>query len=598
MPEVIPGQVIRREGRIDDYESDDDRDSLGRRESGGSSYRTVQRYHVTPSRVEPIEDERTSDRFDGPSRPRSATELRPRSTIVEQYVEREPYSREYGREHSERTRTVVYERDREGHLDQPWERESSSRDVRGTDVRIEKRERRNEPYELERYQRETEYYDRPEPPQPIIIRQQPLEQKSTLRGLPQPQLEEDRQVVGREPRGEDEYYYKKRVKESRGLRQSDDEDVETSPMVGPLTIAAYHERGDNRGGRIVRRLDSFGQSHYMNEDYSDGSDVVVRRKIIKESNRRRIPYHEQYLAEGALAGAGVATLLANHRQVGGKEPRQPVAGGAALGATGAEVVTRARSRYREYHAQDESRSRSSSEHSHRKIRTGLSLAAAAKYVSNRKARLEEARGRSGSRSISRRRYSDDDDFHSRSRSRRADPKRRASDIVKAGVATAAVAGFVQHFRNKSKVRERSTSGMRSRVGSEVDPELGMIHNGTELVYTNRNYYYEAATAAAGAGAGYGAMREHCSRSGRRHRHSSYSSPERDSRSLRSRIHDVAGSGGGTAAAAIDIKQYKEIKERKEMESEKERRNGIIRQDLVLHLLSHLLMLPYSLSRPP
>jgi hypothetical protein len=153
MPEVIPGQVIRREGRIDDYESDDDRDSLGRRESGGSSYRTVQRYHVTPSRVEPIEDERTSDRFDGPSRPRSATELRPRSTIVEQYVEREPYSREYGREHSERTRTVVYERDREGHLDQPWERESSSRDVRGTDVRIEKRERRNEPYELEWYQR-------------------------------------------------------------------------------------------------------------------------------------------------------------------------------------------------------------------------------------------------------------------------------------------------------------------------------------------------------------------------------------------------------------------------------------------------------------
>ena len=170
MPEITRERVVYRGGGDDS--SDDDRSTLSRRESSGG-YRTVQRYRITPGRVEPVEDERrtssrtllevgrrgdrleidrTSDRFVPPERPRSAIDIRPRSIISERYVEREPL-REPERE---RTRAVVYERDRR-ESERPWERESSfrdsERDLRETDVRIEKRvtERREEPYELERY---------------------------------------------------------------------------------------------------------------------------------------------------------------------------------------------------------------------------------------------------------------------------------------------------------------------------------------------------------------------------------------------------------------------------------------------------------------
>lgn len=684
MPEITRERVVYRgdrdRERDRDSDSDSDRSTFSRREpggGGGGGYRTVQRYRVTPSRVEPVEDERrtsrttlevgnhrgahldierTSERFEGPPRPRSAIDIRPRSTIVERYVEREPLREPLRDERSERTRTVVYERDRR-EPERGWERDfgrESERDVRGTDLRIEKRvttERRDEPYELERYQRETEYYDRPDPaPQPIVIRQRaPEAQKIIINEapapppiyLPQPApREEGFQVIRRreevqelarpEPRRpvEDEYYYRRDVREVGGPRRSD-EDFALTAAAGPLAVAAYHDR------REIRPRDSVSD-----RSYSDEEDVVVRKRIIKkERSRSPDSHHKRHLAEGALAGAGAAALLANHRDKQGNGPEhrgRQVVGGAALGALGAEVLTRARSRYRDRH-DDESRSRSSSRHSHRKIKTGLALAAAglaaaaaAKYVSNRKANKEEAgRGRSRTRSVSRRRYSDDDDFHDedrggRSRSRHADPKHRASQMAKAGAATAAVAGIVEHFRNKSKKRDGSRSKSRIRTGAEiaaaglagagvaglyenrkakedreteevearrerrrsrsrarsvgtysdpgVDPELGMVQYGTEPVYTHPGYYDPAL--AAGAGAAYGATREHRPHSGRR-RHSSESSSERGgtrkkSRS-RSRVRDIAGAAAGTAAAAIGINQYRKRKEKKEAEREKERR---------------------------
>jgi Domain of unknwon function (DUF3824) len=680
MPEITRERVVYRGGRDRDDDSDDDRSTLSRRESGsGGGYRTVQRYRVTPSRVEPVEDERrssrtllevrdrrgdrldierTSDRFEPPARPRSAIDIRPRSSIVDRYVEREPLREP---ERSERTRTVVYDRDRRD-PERGWDRDfgrESERDVRETDVRIEKRvttERREEPYELERYQRETEYYDRQEPaPQPIVIRQRaPEPQKIILQEapapppiyLPQPPREEGFQVIRRreevqevsrpEPRrAEDEYYYRRDVREVGGPRRSD-EDFAIGAVAGPLAVAAYHDRRE----REIRPRDSVSD-----EDYSDGSDVVVKRRIIKkERSRSRDSHHKRHLAEGALAGAGAAAILANHRDKqgdGSSHRGRKVVGGAALGALGAEVLTRARSAYRESHDDDGSRSRSSSRHSHRKLKTGLALAAAglaaaaaAKYVSNRKANAAEAgRGRSRTRSVSRRRYSDDDDFHDedrggRSRSRHADPKHRAAQMAKAGVATAAVAGIVEHFRNKSKKRDGSRSKSRIRTGAEiaaaglagagvaglyegrkakedreeaehearrerrrsrsrsrarsvgaysdpgVDPELGMVQYGTEPVYTHPNYYDPAV--AAGAGAAYGATREHRSHRshGGRRRHSSESSSERDTRKKsrsRSRVRDIAGVAAGTAAAAIGINQYKKRKEKKEAEREKERR---------------------------
>src|SRR5437868_423759 len=103
----------------DDYYSDeDDRSYSGRSRHDGSSYRTVQRYRVTPSRVEEIDDRRSShtrldipgrggerveidrrvERYGEIDRPRSAIDIRPRS---------DRYDRDEG--DRERTRTVVYE---------------------------------------------------------------------------------------------------------------------------------------------------------------------------------------------------------------------------------------------------------------------------------------------------------------------------------------------------------------------------------------------------------------------------------------------------------------------------------------------------------
>lgn len=402
MPEVTR---VTRSSYRDGYDSDDDnRSTVSRSRAGGDgSYRTVQRYRVTPTtrdsrdsredieidrrsstrldvapRAERIEIDRRSERYvDVPERPRSSIDVRPRSTVVERFVEREPI-RESNRE---RTRTVVYEQDRrEPEPSRPWERGpsrpwESERDVRETDVRIEKRtERREEPYELERYSRETEYYDRPEPPpQPIIIRQRAPEPQQIIvqEAAPLPPIilppreEQYQQVVRREefrepprqePRRQEEEYYRREVREIDGRRSDED-----------LAIARYDRRD-------VRPRDSVSD-----DGYSDGSEYVVKKKIIRrDRSESGSPHHRRHLAEGALAGAGAMALLANHQSKtgdGNGHRGRKVVGGAALGAIGAEVLTRARSRYRESHdrSRSRSRSRSSSRHSHRKIKTALGM---------------------------------------------------------------------------------------------------------------------------------------------------------------------------------------------------------------------------------
>ncbi|PBP19994.1 hypothetical protein BUE80_DR009189 [Diplocarpon rosae] len=651
MPEVTRVTRSYREGR-DGYDSDDG-SVISRSRAGDSSYRSVQRYRVTPSRSEEIEIDRRSTRLDAPrverieidrrerfvepERPRSSVDIRPRSTVVERYIEREPLY-EPEREHEkERTRTVVYERDRREPERSSWDRGparpwEAERDVRETDlVRVEKRtaERRDEPYELERYQRETEYYDRPEPPpQPIIIRQRaPEPQQIIVQEAPAPPpivlpaREEQVQIVREEVtkevakpaeprRTEDEYYYRKDVREVGPSRRNDEE----------LAITKYDRRD-------VRPRDSVSD-----RSYSEGEEYVIKKKrIVRERSRSGSVHHRRHLAEGALAGAGAAAILANHRKKtgeGGGHGKRNMVGGAALGAIGAEVLTRARSRYREYD-RSRSRSRSSSRHSHRRIKTalglaaaGLAAAAATKYVSNRKADREEyGRGRSRTRSVSRRRGSgydydsyDDERARSRSRSKHANPKHRAASIAKAGAATAAVAGVVEHFRNKSRKRGGSRSKSRIRTGAEiagaglagaavaglyenrkakddreveteddrrsrrrsrsrarsigtyselgVDPELGMVQYGTEPVYSHQ----QTATYQRGYGdpaAAYGATR---SRSRRRH-----SSSSRSRRRSRSRSRSVAKVAAGTAAAAIGINKYKKRKDKKETERERERR---------------------------
>ncbi|KAL3424238.1 hypothetical protein PVAG01_03519 [Phlyctema vagabunda] len=681
MPEVIRVARSSYAGRDrDDYSSDDDRSShysrSHRKEGGEGTYRTVQRYRVTPSRADEVRDDRRTeysssrvdissprhtDRLevdrrveryvDLPERPRSAVE-RPRSTIVERTYERDQERdpiREPERER-ERTRTVVYERERprESQALRPWEREPErpwdrlpERDVE-TDVRIEKRvertERREEPYELERYQRETEYYDRPEPaPQPIIIRQRAPEPQQIIvqeapppppiivpRAEPEPAFQVIRQqeVVEEqrpEPKRDEEYYYRRDVVE-RGPRREED-----------YAVARYDRRE-----REIRPRDSVS-------DYSDDdrrSEYMSRRTVRRRESTS--PHRKRHLAEGALAGAGAAALLANHREKQGNGPEhrgRNVVGGAALGAIGAEVLTRARSRYRDSQY-ERSRSRSSSRS---KVKTalgiavaGLAAAAAVKYAQKRNNDRDElGRGRSRTRSVSRRRrHSTSEYSRTRSVSRHADPKHRAAAIAKAGAATAAVAGVVEHFRSKSRKRSGSRSKSRIRTGAEIaasgiagaavaglyenrkakeekeeeitrvkkvkkerrrsrsratsvtaysdpgiDPELGMVEYGGTPVYTQQtttyrenNYDPALVTAGAGAGAAYGATRHSRSRSHRRRRSYSSSSDEGRRRRSRSRSRSrVRDIAGAALGTGAAAIGINQYKKRKEKkDAERER----------------------------
>lgn len=646
----------------DDYSSDDERSNYSRSSrhgGGGDSYRTVQRYRVGPRddygdrhssrievvqpRSERIEVERRTERFGEPERPRSSIDIRPRTTVVERVVERD------GVRDPERSRTIVYERERERESPRsakqmPWERDQRDHrpwesDVRETDVRIEKQmtvrreerrdDRRDEPYELERYQRETEYYERPEPPpQPIVIRQRaPEPQQIIVQEAPAPppiivprapeqtyeivrreeRREEQQEVVVPEPRRthEDEYYYRRDTREFDGRR---DEEVQ------------------------VARLDRRGRDTH--DRYSDDEDYVMKRKIVRERTRSASPNHRRHLAEGALAGAGAAALLAHHKSRQGDpvdHKGRNVVGGAALGAIGAEVLTRARGRY-EDRQDNRGRSRSSSRS---KVKTGLGLAAAAlittaavKYAQNRKATKEElVRGRSRKRSRSRRRRHDSRGSYSsyssveRTTSVHRDPKHRNASIAKAGAATAVVAGIVNHVRSKSRRRNGERSKSRIRTGAGIVGS-GLAGAAVAGLYENRKSKEEAArdedhlrrksrsrsrrsrrsrSRARSVGAysdpgvvdpgqgmvEYGAQPVYkeitttkvydepttdgsSRRRSRRRRHSSSDGETTRSRS-RSRMRNIAAGVGGTAAAAIGVNQYQRRKEKKERERERERR---------------------------
>ncbi|KAI9743107.1 MAG: hypothetical protein M1818_003402 [Claussenomyces sp. TS43310] len=661
MPEIIR---VRESRFRDDYSSDDERSSsYGHSRPGG--YRTVQRYRVTPNHVEEVDDDRRTvrserleiapraerlefdrrvDRVDRVDRierelerPRSAIE-RPRSLLYErEYRDIEP-EREREQER-ERTRTVVYERDRprerEREAVRPWERERErpwerERDI---DVRIERRPKEEPTMELERYSRETEYYDRPDPtPPPIVIRQRAPEPQQIIveaAKTPAPvvipreeeRYEEERQVARPAPRKEEEdYYYRRDVREvveRDDGRRDDHHDGFRDAAAGALaTGAAAYGINKYRNRRRVSGSDS---------ERSSGSEVVVRRERKAVKSRSHSPHHKRHLAEGALAGAGAAAIIANHRRktgAGGDHKVGKVASGAALGAIGAELVTRARSRYRD---KSTNRSRSSSRNSHSKLKIGLGLAAAAvaaaaagKYVSNRNAREEElGRGRSRTRSVSRQRaYStgDEDDYVE---GKHLDPKHRKNTIAKAGAGAAIAAGVVEAIRARSRSRKGGRSQSRIRTGAAIagtglasaaiaglyenrkakkeeaeleqrgrrasrsrsrarsrsrslaysdpgaDPELGMVEYGANPVYTttDQRTAYNQGYYPDPAAADAAA-------NGPRNRRSR-SRSERRSRS-RSRVRDLASGALATGAAAIGIDQYRKRKERKEAERERRR----------------------------
>jgi len=427
MPEIIR---TRHRRHHDDYSSSSSSDRSPR--EGG--YKTVRRYVI-----------RDSDR-DSEYRPRSPDRLESSTRIVERprsYVE---YDRElsYEREEPERRlRTVVYERDeprsRELRPWETWERED--------EVRVERR--REEPqYEL--VTRETEYYTRPEPAQQLIIRQKAPEQRIIVETPPQPTVEvvrrheivDNREIPRPEPRREEDTYYRRH--EIRDTASPEDN--------------YYSER------REVRRRGSGSEGEWSNEE-----GVVVPRTA-RGSSRSHSPHHKLHLAEGAAAGAAAGAIIAHHRSKSGlrhENKAAQVASGAILGTIGAELATRARSRYGH---RSRSRGRSPSpEHSKLKMGLGAALVgvtalAAGKYFKDRRddRRAEEARGRSRTRSRSRTRDVSAEHRH-------LDPKHRTNSIAKAGAAGAAAYAIAQAVRARSKSRkgERTRSKSRIRTGAEI-----------------------------------------------------------------------------------------------------------------------------------
>ena len=385
--------------------------------------------------------------------------------------------------------------------------------------------------DLEKYVRTTDYYPRQEPPQPIIIRHEP--QQIIIQEAPRPPLivspppavqeesfevikrsearsevahrseshrsevGEERQIARRpkprkpEPEDDEEedYYFERRVRRVDG-RDREDEEYESR----------RHRRDRERDVSPGDSISQYGRERRGGYE-SDSSYEYIKRETREEFSDEE-PRHRRHLAEGAAVGLGAAELLRHHRKKKGEDERGSRVGrdvgAAALGAIGAEAVTRARSHYRSKsrrgsrdrgsrdresrdrdrdregrrkHRRDKSRgkerSRSESNHRVRNL-AGLGLGAAAVAAAvgyaNRNAKKSEA-----------------EDRRSRSRTRRssvgalpppeeADDARNASHrnkkIAQAGLAGAAVAGLVERARSKSRgagKRERSKSRIRQGI---------------------------------------------------------------------------------------------------------------------------------------
>ncbi|PNP39625.1 hypothetical protein TGAMA5MH_08442 [Trichoderma gamsii] len=353
---------------------------------------------------------------------------------------------------ADRGRTTYYERDVERReTDRDWDRRPRHHEE---DVRVEKRveERFDDGHghEIDRYRKETEYYHEPNhASSPVVVRQRAPDQKIIVQEAPPQQIviprPEPNIIVLRERDGDrelarpapydEEYYYRRERRE-----------------VGPY-----------KGDRRPRRGDDY---HSDDDDY-----YYSRRTTRRERSQSSDHHHKRHLAEGALAGAGITALLSSRPNEYGEvaEGRgKKVLAGAALGAIGTEAIRRAHSAYEDHWGDGHE-----SPDRHSALKKGLGIAAVAlaaagavKYHQASKAEKDERRrGRSRNRGGY---YTSDDEYYSdRSRSRRPSRKRSLSTLAKAAIGTAATAGLVKHFRDKSKSRSKSRHGSRSRSKSTL-----------------------------------------------------------------------------------------------------------------------------------
>ncbi|KAL9602089.1 MAG: hypothetical protein Q9219_002085 [cf. Caloplaca sp. 3 TL-2023] len=497
--------IIRERERERDRDRDRDWDNRTsfRESSDRGGFTTVKRYRI-PNRDD--DDERLTVYNRDRDRDRRSDRGFEETRIVrrERTPEPEPERREIRIERFERDRPPSppridrdirierYEREREPDR-RPYER----------DYRYEREfERpRRDPYDVERYSKSVEYFPRPDPPQPIIIRQEPQQiiiqeaprapivvpapqkEESEFQLIQRSEINEDRQIARREPERreperEEDYYYERRVREvSRDNRSRRDDDDDF-----------YEERYRRRE---VSPGDSVSQvGRRRDRDYSSDDEMVYVRKETRDTyGRDESPHHRRHLAEGAIAGLGAAEIIRHHKEREGDDKstrRSRVGrdlGAAALGAAGAEAISRARSRHRSKsrrgspsRSRSRSRDRDRRKHRHRsrsrsksRVRqlAGLGLAAAATAAA-----VGYARSRNNKEAK--------DDRRSRSRTRRhsvsaneppddaRDPAHRNKKIAQAGLAGAAVAGLVERARSKSRGgRGKSRSKSRIRQGIPV-----------------------------------------------------------------------------------------------------------------------------------
>ncbi|KAF1985502.1 hypothetical protein K402DRAFT_413330 [Aulographum hederae CBS 113979] len=331
---------------------------------------------------------------------------------------------------------------------------------------------RSSPYELEKYSKSTEYFSHPEP-QPIVIRQetpQPIIIREEAHHHPQQviikrdepsydivehsevEVSEEKSVTApapapEPPKPEPEYYYERVVREVERPR-----------------------REEHREHREPRRRDS----------WSEDDLVYVNERREGYGSRSGSPRHKLHLAEGVAAGLGAAALVRHHRKRQGEDPgprgRQALGYG-ALGAVGAEAITRARSRFR---SRSRSGSRDGSYHPRRRHRSrsmsnGKALAGVAAlaglgalaFAAGRNANkpqpvvIDDRRSRSRKRRHSVAEVRGDERGRSTSQSKHNDPEHRNKSVARAGLVGAALAGLAEHRRSKS--RGRSKSRLRTGV---------------------------------------------------------------------------------------------------------------------------------------
>ncbi|KAF1963601.1 hypothetical protein CC80DRAFT_498750 [Byssothecium circinans] len=460
------------------FRAERERDYEASSHGGGRSYTTVKRYKIPDHSLE--EDVYESE-MRLVHRPREPVEERRevREYVVERDDPRDREVREYRfvEREVERSPSPVRREIREYHIEREVER-SPSPPVTREYRQVYEREReapRETPYgELERYSRSTEYFRPEQPaPQPIIIRNEAPQPIIVQESAPQQiivrreepsyeiveraEVTQDRQIARREPRRDEDYYYERKIKEvDRGGRWEQD---------------YYDER-------------EYGRGRYRDRDAYSDDDVVYVHKEKDTWGRDSSPNHKRHLAEGVIAGVGAAELMRHHRKKQGEDPghhvRQAVGYG-ALGAVGAEVVSRVRNRSRSSSYERDPRGRrhhrSRSSSRVKKVGTLAALAGigALAYVAGRKNTtkttvIEDRRSRSRHRksSVSRAISGSRGRSSSRPASESAlDPEHRNRKVAQVGLASAAVAGLVEHQRNKSRGRKGGRSRSRVRQGIPI-----------------------------------------------------------------------------------------------------------------------------------